>query len=499
MIQVSKLGVGHNAITQGAEMVDFHRRAQTCLVKVLEPNPWFVAAVREASPTSTISGRELGDLPDPVRYPVEAAKARFDQISHRPDYHLIEWWEGFNEGPTGDPEAFAAMAVFEYYMAQYLHDDGKKYVALSWGEGQPPMYWDDESPEGKAHPWQFFVDTMAKVFLSADACGVHGYGAPRMFSPGMEAWHLLRFRFWHDRLPPELKPDIWIPELGVDGGAVDESGGFRRWCTIEEYIADLIRCDLILRTLPYVKKTAIYVWGTVDPQWDSFDLRGSPVTMLLDYLISQLVEGGGVTLPDWILDVRDEVNYDTGLTRASSVGIIWHHDGIICPWQNSLAYLKRGTDQGSYHLGITPEGQTLYLNDLRRVVWNARDGYNGKWNRGGIAVLLWGYFMSGVRPTNPQLVAARQLLEWLSSLDFQVGTEVVPHHAVAATLCPGTSWWPIGGPVPKELLKETDELAELRLDVTNLRYLLGGLVENVRHGLALRVDGMSIDDYLKEE
>jgi len=179
---------------------------------------------------------------------------------------------------------------------------------------------------------------------------------------------------------------------------------------------------------------------------------------------------GEEMLPDWIGDVRKDVNYNTGLTRASSIGIMLHHDGIICPWENSLAYLKRGTDQGSYHLGITPEGQAIYLNDIKRVVWHARDGVRGRWNREGIAVLLLGFFMRGVRPTNAQFVTFRRARKWLRSLEFQVGAEIVPHHAVAATLCCG-DWWPDGEPPPRELLEEIaqPELERLRVENATLR------------------------------
>jgi hypothetical protein len=156
-------------------------------------------------------------------------------------------------------------------------------------------------------------------------------------------------------------------------------------------------------------------------------------------------------LPEWIVDMRNQVAFDTGRTRLNLRGITVHHTASRTPIVQYLEAIKRLTEV-NYHFLI--DEQIYYLNSLDEVVWHAGDTANGPWNREGVAVCFHGLLTGQGIPTQIQQNHFRRLRSWL--LDQGMGEEIVSHKAVrdppGSTQCPG-DWWPLGAPVPSILLE----------------------------------------------
>lgn len=443
------LGLHINAVTQNNEMLAFIAAAKPPVVKIIQDNPEFSARVHQVNPETLLVGREYWEPGDVIERPVEAAKAKFDAIKRRGDYPFVDAWEGLNERNSYHWESFVAQAAFDYHLARYLHEDGRKYVALSWGEGHPPPYW-----ENREFPWRNFTQHYKKVFEIADFFGVHEYGYPRMFSEGMEGFHILRFPWWYYKLPEELRKPIIISECGIDSGVAEIRPGYgwQRICSPWQFLVDLQAYNSELQPYP-VKGFLPFCWGTHDTQWDTFDWTPELVGLIKEWMVSE--QEGGEMLPEWIVDIRDEVAFDTGRTRDRLRGITVHHEGTRADLEDVLAFYKRFLGV-SYHFLI--DEKIYYLNGLNERVWHCGDGASGPWNTEGVACCFTGDLRGQGHPSRKQLENFRKLRTWL--LTQGVGEEIVSHKAVRrppySTECPG-DWWPNEAPPPRELLEDTGE------------------------------------------
>ena len=420
----SKLSLHINAVTEHDNMIAFFRDAKPAVVKVLQDNRGFVEEARAASPDSLIVGRRWEDSPNRIADPRMAASWKFNRIRERGDYEVIDVWEGDNEPDTYHWETFVAMAVFDEHLANLLHADGKQYVALSWGEGHPPEYW--ERPE---FPWANFISNYQKVFESADYLGVHEYGRPRMFSTGMEGWHIMRFPKWYSVLPREWQKPLIVSECGIDGGvASGPGGGWRNFTSSQSYMDDLALYDAKLAQYNVVGAT-VYTWGTHDRQWDSFDISGEMSRLLKGY-----VEATDLTPPteDFIIDYRGNLTvHETRQFDMRPLSDInrWivHHTASDVSVEAVARYHvnSRGWAGIGYHYYIEPDGRVLLVGSIDTVRAHAFDH-----NEDSVGVALQGDFTNG-RPSDAQLDSLARLLatqpEWA----------VQAHRDVLNTICPG--------------------------------------------------------------
>ena len=293
----SKLGLHINFATEPEEMLAFVEKAKPAIVKVLnQGDVEFARRARELSPQTLVMGRKYVE-----EQPLDDPEGRAEQMAFRilgsstAREHAVTVWEGYNEINTNDWPNITDLARFDLRLARVLHEEGLEYVAGSFGVG---------------HPTDVRFTRFAEVreaFAEADYIGVHEYFAPRLddernFDEDGHGWWLLRYRLWYPDLPPECQKPLLITECGIDSGAPHfdpgAQGGWRSFATAEDYVAQLAWYDGKLREDEYVKGAAIFCWGTLDPTWDSYDLKGEAAERLKEYIVSEREEEPLFRLPE---------------------------------------------------------------------------------------------------------------------------------------------------------------------------------------------------------
>lgn len=284
-------------------MLSFIGEARPAIVKLLHHDPAFIRAVRQALPGTLIVGRKYTEkqpLDNPQRNAEDFARRILDIPAARE--RLITVWEGYNEVNTNNWPAIKDLGIFDLHMGIILHQHGLQYVAGSYGVGHPT----DDS-------WKFTqYQEVRAAFLEADYIGVHEYYAPDMRDPrnrdeqGKPCW-LFRYRNWYPLLPKDCRKPLLVTECGIDSGAPHfdpgAQGGWRSFTHAADYVDQLKWYDSQLSQDRYVKAAAIYCWGTLDPTWDSFDIKGGAADLLRGYLISvQEVPSDG-TVEQYVGDV----------------------------------------------------------------------------------------------------------------------------------------------------------------------------------------------------
>ncbi len=287
----SKLGVHINSLTEREAMQAFIVEARPAIVKTLDFAAEFWRVIKVLCPEVLVTGRVYVDqqpLNDPLARAADFATRLLGKTVARE--RLITVWEGYNEVNTNVWPNILKQARFDQQMAHILHQEGMKYVAGSYGVGHPTDTGFVRHPDVRA------------AFAAADYISTHNYFAPRLDDPRDRdehgvSWWLYRYRIWYHALPDECKKPLLITECGIDSGAPHfdpgAQGGWRSFTNPADYIDQLVGFDDQLQHDQYVRAAAIYCWGTLDPMWDNFDIKGTAAHKLSDYIASQQEPPGG--------------------------------------------------------------------------------------------------------------------------------------------------------------------------------------------------------------
>ena len=279
---MSKLGFHVNAITDPDKMYTVFTSCKPAVIKTLDHNADFWQRVKLACPYTLLLGRLYVEQ-QPLEHPKQEAMNLANRINCLEVSRIYDAWEGYNETPREQREA---RYVFDTAMARELHKYGLKYCCGSWSVGVPDIsdWWE-----------QGMLDSLR----ASDYVSVHEYCAPTMNDPrgfsdhGSTGWFTLRYRQWYPKLPLDCQKLLIISECGIDSGAahwpVSFKGGWRSFAYPEEYLVELKWYDSWLMQDDYVAGACIYTWGTRDPQWDSWDIKGGMVDLLAEYIATHVV------------------------------------------------------------------------------------------------------------------------------------------------------------------------------------------------------------------
>ena len=277
----SKLGVHINFVTEADAMRDFILNARPVVVKTLHHDAVFWREIKAEYPELLLIGRRFVEN-QPLSNPTGEAEDMARRILDMSTAHICDAWEGYNEVSRSKLEP---LCRFDRRLAELLHEEGLKYVAGSWSVGVPDIP-DWQEPE------------MLDALRVTDYIGVHEYCAPRMDDPrGLDTddpttgWFVLRYRKWYPTLPPDCQKPLLITECGIDSGAAHwdpgAQGGWRSFTDAQGYLEQLMWYDQILQQDDYLAGVTIFCWGTLDPTWDTFDIRGEMVDLLANYIKEQ--------------------------------------------------------------------------------------------------------------------------------------------------------------------------------------------------------------------
>lgn len=281
--QGSLLGLHINFLTEPDRMHRFIAESKPRAVLSIHHDSDFFEQARADSPETLFVGRYFVDDQRFRGDPEGAAEWLVNRILGRSDPWLFDAWIGFNEVAIDDENRWREMGRFDRRAAELLHEQGLKYVAGSFGVGHPSRLEFVQLPE--------IVD----AWSIADFVACHEYCSPRMDDPrGMDplqpgsGWFTHRHRKWYSLLPPEAQKPLVITETGIDSGAahwpVSAQGGWRSFCSADDYFGQLLWYESELKKDPYVLAALPFCYGTLDPTWDSFDIKGRVVDLLESHL-----------------------------------------------------------------------------------------------------------------------------------------------------------------------------------------------------------------------
>lgn len=422
----------------------------------------------------------------------------------------VKLWQGKNENDQTDEGGAKREANFDLAMANLLQPHGIAYapymayqVTMNWNGTTITDHFLD-MPEVRAlaaHPnvWGFVIHEYwhhcANDFLDwprdKTMIDVTTGKAKAIWVPGpwgWATWWVNRCEMWHwyfrTQIPGWAKPVV-VAEMGIEtysnadtkppwGG--QSHGGWQSYTTAPLYAAQTKRVDLeMYQPSKAIFATSNYTYGDGgNPRWMSYRtdrlVAGEAFLGATgQHIIDCGDEGGGMALPDWIMDLRAETTNHTGLTIAKHIGIMVHHSGKPAPLENLLTYLKGA--ECAYHFVIGPNDQIFCQRDIGEVCWHAG---NDVWNGGGVAVCFAGCYMDtpptdGPAPTDTAFASFAKLRDWLVSLG--VPNNIVGHKDInPTTRCPG-DWYPR---MKHRLLPAADaELGQLRVENATLRAKLG--------------------------
>jgi len=299
----SKIGAHHNAVTRWEEMLEFYRIGRPRIATMIEHHnaKAFVEAAKQVSPSTLWVGRYwVPDHEQILADPNGAAIKMFNRLTSASIFDLMDVWVGYNEiagypyVPNPGSENIINYLRFDIKMAELLASRGKAYGAGSWSVANPDMQW-------FAHP------LMRTLLQTGCYLVLHEYCAPTLWDPrafdspytNREAYlgngnYCLRYR----KVLMVLKangmpiPRIIIKECGIDTGAPNgwDAGtpyqvGWRFYSQDPSvYLEQLKWYDRQLQMDPEIVGATIFCYGTEDPRWDTFDIRGQAAYMLAQYI-----------------------------------------------------------------------------------------------------------------------------------------------------------------------------------------------------------------------
>lgn len=296
------------------KVLEITAAGQPALIKTIEFDSNFVKGLKDSSPTTLIVSR-LGQLdqmnldiePGPLVQAFTETLLPLATESRRME--AILGWEAYNEPVADTPDKMRRLADFEAERTRILGENGLRSVVGNFGAGQPPL-----------ELWPLFEPALAAIRQYGGFLGLHEYSAPVMQfragalqfegepDQGDEGWLTLRYRkVYRQFLQPMGYGDIplLITECGVDGlvqprpGPAEAEG----WLDFIDtwranglrddppgvYMDQLIWYDQNLQQDDYVKGAAIFLVGTNDRRWESYDLLG-PATGRMSDLLQQYLQ-----------------------------------------------------------------------------------------------------------------------------------------------------------------------------------------------------------------
>jgi len=307
----SKLGL---FVTQHEpKILELVAKGRPALVKTLEIDGGFVKGLKEASPNTIIIGRILLDQLNLEADPLPLARDFVNKLlpiateSNR--LAGIDVWEAYNEPVANTVDQMKRLADFEAERTRLLAEHGVRSVVGNFAAGHPPL-----------ELWPEFKSALEAIREHKGYLGLHEYSAPVLqfrsggLQPpgdpdqGDEGWLTLRYRkAYRQYLIPMGFGDIptLITECGVDGlirprPGPEDAKGWQDFVTMWQksglrddppgvYMDQLIWYDQNLQQDSYIKGAAIFLAGTNDRQWDSYNILGPKAGRMAD-LLQQYLE-----------------------------------------------------------------------------------------------------------------------------------------------------------------------------------------------------------------
>ncbi|HEX9921148.1 MAG TPA: hypothetical protein VGD99_00665 [Anaerolineae bacterium] len=294
------------------KVLEVIERGKPALIKTLEIDGGFARGIKELSPTTLVVGRIiLGQLNldiDPIPLVHDYVNTLLPLGTEPTRMAYIDAWEAYNEPVADTPDKMKRLADFEAERTRLLGENGLRSVVGNFASGHPPL-----------ELWPLFEPALAAIRQYNGYLGLHEYSAPVMqyrsgaLQPpgdphqGDEGWLTLRYRkAYRQHLIPMGYGDIptLITECGVDGlirprpGPEDSEGWLDFVGTWLDnglrddppgvYMDQLIWYDENLQQDDYIKGAAIFLAGTADPRWNSYDILGPEAGHLGDLLAQYL-------------------------------------------------------------------------------------------------------------------------------------------------------------------------------------------------------------------
>jgi hypothetical protein len=294
------------------KVLELVAKGKPSLVKTLEIDGGFAQGLKDSSPATLIVGRihldQLNLDVDPAPLVQDYIKKLLPLATDPKRMAAFSAWEAHNEPVADTPDKMKRLADFEAERTRILAENGLRSVVGNFGAGHPPL-----------ELWPHFAPALHAIRQYNGYLGLHEYSAPVMqymtgaLQPnnqpdqGDEGWLTLRYRkAYRQQLIPLGFGDIptLITECGVDGlirprpGPADAKG----WLDFIEtwlanglrddppgvYMDQLIWYDQQLQQDDYIKGAAIFLVGSNDRQWDSYDIlqhnAGRMADLLQQYL-----------------------------------------------------------------------------------------------------------------------------------------------------------------------------------------------------------------------
>lgn len=382
----------------------------------------------------------------------------------------------YNETGAGSVEEMARYARFERHRTELLHKAGWLSVVGNFSVGTP------QAPEIDPAPWQAFYPALEGAF----ALGLHQYGAPTMQSNA--DWCSLRHRKVYASFPEHLrKLLLFITECGIDGGAAGQAQvGWKGYTDVAGYLSQMLWWDAELQAdlangLP-VRGACMYLHGTVDNHWQSFNTQGEMAQRLATYMQAnpplpwkpKKEEPSMAT--SYLTSAPVYPAYDAaGWWRASREALgekredirppvlpvhpsLWWHprpvsevDTVVIHW-SATSIATWATPIAQYHIKgdeareLEPAPGARYHDFVQadgRVRWcadyNRRVGHAGDADANARSIGLC--FITNTRPTEDALSSAETFIRALATF-LGRSLRVIGHRDVSgqSTDCPGPTW-----------------------------------------------------------
>lgn len=281
----SKLGIHIQDVVDMAALVDFCNRARPCVIKTMDRRIDELLARLTYRPV--VIGRKYFDgqpLTDPRGIAKSIANDKLGQLCQQ---GIIDAMEGYNEiSPHEGGQS--RYLDWQLELVGFLTGYEIPYVADSWSVGQPDQL------DSKKRMTYFDDPRTHELMRKAAFEGLHEYCAPTMWEPRAfdpqytdknsyitTGWYTLRYRKAYSQLRdfmrPEEIPPFLITECGIDSGArrwpVSVQGGYKSFCSIQDYITQLAWYDSQLQKDSYIVGATPFLFGTKDQtNWRSFDM-----------------------------------------------------------------------------------------------------------------------------------------------------------------------------------------------------------------------------------
>jgi hypothetical protein len=287
-------------------------RAKPALIKTLEIDANYAKGIKEVSPSTLVVGRiVLGQMNldvDPIPLAQDFVNKILPIATDPVRMANFDAWEAYNEPVADTVDKIKRLADFEAERTRILGENGIRSVVGNFAAGHPPL-----------ELWPHFKPALEAIRQYNGYLGLHEYSAPVMqyragsLQPngdppqGDEGWLTLRYRkAYRQYLEPMGfgSTPCLITECGVDGlirprPGPDDATGWQDF--IDTWLANglrndppgvymdqLIWYDQNLQQDDYIKGAAIFLAGTNDKQWESYDILDDGAGRLPELLTQYL-------------------------------------------------------------------------------------------------------------------------------------------------------------------------------------------------------------------